>query len=349
MLSFSTKNFFHYLQYLADGLLGWGLGLVIDYHYYGSQKIPPVNWVKFNLIENRADVFSIDRWDYYISEVIILDGLGPFVVFNLFLLSFVVSSTYADKSFFYNDNKLIIRSYVKQFFVVSFIWLVYTSFWRDMTLDGLIELFLTGNSWDPMSHKEVRFVMGGLLLLLVFLATGFQIAILLIIRVVSWITFDLRKIKFDKHIFGEIKYWTNLIVPAIVILLIVTTSFSSAANRQYIEQFADVNLALSYVGHQDNVTGVIVGVNWYQAGSYTYSHLSSDVPIVFVNFWGSSVTNNEANKKVMVTYANDLTYNYFIAPDYQFFAYPELTSILLSNGWDLVQVVEGKVDVWKRT
>ncbi|MFV2016443.1 MAG: hypothetical protein ACC656_13510, partial [Candidatus Heimdallarchaeota archaeon] len=306
-----------------------------------------ISKVKFNLIENKADVFSVSRWDFYIYELIVLDGLQTFVVLNFFILAITSLLIYLDRKIIYNSNKLILRSYFKQFGVVSFIWLIYTSFWRELTFDGFIRFITTGESWEPLSHKEVRFIMGGLLLLLIFLSTGFQIAIMLLVKIINWLTFDVKKIKMNKNIISEIKYWTNIIIPTIIILLIVSQSLSYANERQYVEQFADINRALTFVGNQENVSGVIVGVNWYQAGSYTYSHLSSDVPIVFVNFIGIDTINFDRNKIMLDKYMKNQTYNYFIAPDYQFQVYPELSSILLFYNWVLIKVFEGKVDLWR--
>lgn len=347
-MSLSLRNLSLYYHYSIDGLIGWGVGMSIDYYYFGGLKIPAINWVKFNLIENRADVFSISEWDYYINEVIVLDGLLNFVLFNFLIVMITTYLIFLDRKIIYNDNELIIKSYFKQFANVIIIWLVYTSFWRELTFDKLLKFITTGESWEPMSHKEVRFIMGGLLLLLIFLSTGFQISIILLTKLISWLAFDVRKIKMTKYLKSEIKYWTNLIVPAIIILLMVNQSFSYANDRQYIEQFADINHALTFVGHQDDVTGVVVGVNWYQAGSYTYSHLNSDVPIVFVNFFGTDESSYVVNKKFMTSYAENQTYNYFIAPDYQFLAYSDLSSVLLSNNWVLIKIFEGKVDLWTR-
>ncbi|MCE7736930.1 MAG: hypothetical protein GPJ54_18745 [Candidatus Heimdallarchaeota archaeon] len=347
-MTFSFRNLSMYYQYAIDGLMGWGLGLSIDYYYYGGLKLPPLNWIKFNLIENRADVFSVSNWDYYIYQVIVLDGLLSFVIFNFFLMMIITTLIVNDRKTVYKENKLIFDSYFKQFVNVSMIWLVYTSFWRELTVGKLIKFITTGEGWEPISHKEVRFIMGGLLLLLIFLATGFQISIILLTKFINWFVFDVKRIKRKKNILTEIKYWTNLIVPAIIILLIVNQSFSYANERQYIEQFADINHALTFVGHQDDVSGVVIGVNWYQAGSYTYSHLNSDVPIVFVNFFGVDESTYVVNTKFINSYAQDQTYNYFIAPDYQFTVYPGLSAVLLQNNWILIKIFEGKVDLWTR-
>jgi len=348
LFSFNFKNLSIYYQYLLDGLFGWALGLSIDYYFYGELKLPPLNWIRFNLIENKADVFSVSRWDYYLNELIVLDGLQAFVVLNFFILAITSSLIYFDRKIIYNDNILILKSYFKQFGVVSFIWLIYTSFWRELTFAGFVRFITTGKSWGPLSHKEERFIMGGLLLLLIFLSTGFQIAIILLIKIINWLTFDVKKIKMNKNIISEIKYWTNLIVPTIIIFLIVSQSLSYANERQYVEQFADVNRALTFVGNQEDASGIIVGVKWFQAGSYTYSHLNNDVPIVFVNFFGDDPNSLARNKVWMNNYMNDQIYNYFIAPDYQFQGYPELSSILLFYNWVLIKVFEGKVDLWRR-
>lgn len=349
LFSFSLKHFSLYFQYILDGLVGWGVGLSIDYYYYGSFKVPPVNWVKFNLIENRSDVFGLSRWDFYIHEVIVLDGLLVFVIFNLLILWIITLLIYFKRREIYNENRLIMRSYFKQFGVSCFIWIVYTSFWRDLTSEGLMKLFLTGESWEPMSHKEVRFIMGGLVLLLIFISTGFQIGIILFVKLINWITFDARKIKMTKNLKSEINYWINLIIPAILILLIVTQSMTNANSRQHIEQFADVNKALEFVGNQDDVSGVVVALYWYQGGSYTFSHLNSSVPIVFVNFQGADPSSYVVNKKVLDAFLQDSMFNYFISPDYQFQAYPELSSVLIKNNFVLIKLFEGKVDVWTRS
>jgi hypothetical protein len=345
VISFSFQYFKFYLEYALGGIMGWGIGMTIDYHYFGEFKFPPYNWVQFNLIEKKSDIFGLTEWYYYLTNLIYQDGLLPFVILNFVVLIITLFVLRRDKNGFYKENKQLIDSYFRVLFVVSFIWLIYTSFWRNFTIDRIANL----TWWEPQSHKEVRFIMGGLVLLLIHISIAMDIGIKLLNKFLQWFVFSFRKVKFDKFLSSEIKYWNKLAVTSLMIILIVGQSWSYANDRQSIEQFADVNQGLTYVGQQDDVTGVIVGIPWFQSGAYTYSHLNSDIPMQFVNFVEADLERLRTSMIFAEYYIRDPVYNYFIAPDYQFRAFPGLVELLTQYDFDLVKLIDGKVDVWKQT
>jgi hypothetical protein len=58
----------------------------------------------------------------------------------------------------------------------------------------------------------------------------------------------------------------------------------AASQRVYRDKSEDINLALMYVGQQDNVDAVLVMEVWFWTGQYTYSHLDQNVSIYWVYF-----------------------------------------------------------------
>lgn len=348
IISFNGNKINQYLKYALDTMFGWIICLIVDFYYYKEFKIPPLNWFKFNLIENNSDNFLVNSWDYYIDNLINLDGLKPFVLFS-FLLMIISASIikYHPKSFNQKDKNLI-RNYYRLFFATMFVWITYTSFWRNLNLESLIAFFTKAESWEPQSHKEIRFIIGGLVVLLIYISVGLEIAIIITTRLLQWILIDLRKIKNSKFLSSEIKHWTNIILPLFLILIISLQSVTYGNSRQYIEGHTEINIALEYVGKQNDTSGVIVGVIWYQSGGYTYSHLTSDVPMVFVNFQDNDAEKLRIYKLMLANYLQEASFNYFIVPDYQFKWNLDLQSDLYEFDWKLIKIIDGTVQIWKR-
>jgi hypothetical protein len=224
------------------------------------------------------------------------------------------------------------------------IWVIFSSFWRGMTLEGIWEYLLHQNGWGPESHKEIRFAIGALVILVITISVN-----MILVANLLTLTFARLIKKIPKIVVSidEFKYWSNLLLVSFLLGLLLLQSFFIADARWHGEQFDDTNLAFTYVGHQENVTGIIAVAPWFQLGSYTYLHLGSEVIIEPVDFSNPDTFNY--NKNFARNLITDWTEgNYLILPRYQLLHFGEILVWLLESNWQIDAVIDGRSEVWKR-
>jgi hypothetical protein len=348
IVTFSFRHLRQYEGLLFDGSVGWLIGIVIDHHYFGRWFTVPVNWFKFNIIQHHSDWFGLESSYFYIQELIYLDNLWIWILFLLIGLSIIALS----KNTEFNKNlSSSFKSQEKGSFQLLgctvITWVTYTSFWRGITISTVWGIVPTISQSNSGSHKEIRFIMAGLVTLIITISAT-------LVLVIDWITeFFIYKTKdissitvTDPHVF---KAWTQFVSVTVLLLLILSVGISTSSTRWHYEQYDDVNQALAYVGKQDNVTGVIAASPWYQLGSYTYLHLGPDVQIRTFDFSvGNSDNFNQTRSIAEFLLRVWKEGNYMILPRYQAYIFSTLWDWLRDYGWQIDNVIDGATEVWKR-
>ncbi len=66
-------------------LVGIGLNIFIDYWFYGTWTLTPLNYYYANVVQHRADIFGINPWWFYVPEFL-MKGFPPlsFILLVLF-------------------------------------------------------------------------------------------------------------------------------------------------------------------------------------------------------------------------------------------------------------------------
>jgi hypothetical protein len=348
LVTFNWKRLTHYTELIIDGIIGWLLCALVDYHYYDKIFSVPINWFKFNIIEHNSDWFGLQPYTYYYDELIYYDNL---TMWSMLMVLFVVALVFLrEKDFdkgFLNEIKLIENGYIRLVSSTIIIWAIFSSFWRNMSFKTIWHFVITQEGWDPQSHKEIRFIMAGLVVLLITISVFIVLFSKVLSRLVLHQLQKYKKIKISNPI--EARYWSNLITVLLILLIFIIQSFSTGDSRYHQEQFDDVNEALMYVGSQDNVTGVIVISQWFLIGSYTYLHLGPEVKINTTNLATNNLQELERNKRRTKDWISSLDMaNYLILPRFQTYHASEIYNWLRNNNWDIDAVIDGRCEVWKR-
>lgn len=353
IVTFSLRNIRHYIEHILNAMVGWFIGIQVDYHYYNKYFTVPINWFKFNIIEHNSDWFGVQNSNYYYRELIVYDKLEIWIFFLLILLVFRVLTR---KSRIYlqtnKDFRDLEQGFIQSCICTTIIWTIFSSFWRNMNLSNLMKLITDQQGWNPQSHKEIRFMIGGLIVLIISISISIVYGSALISEIIAYQISNNQQNKKNINLSFtiEIKFWTKLILSVLLISLLLVQSFYSAQARYHLEQFDDTNQAFIYIGNQDNVTGIIAIAPWFQLGSYTYLHLNMDVVIWAVDFSSNDPSVVERNLRTAKTLIENWEEgNYLILPRYQAYIEPAIWNWLRDNNWQISTVIDGKTEVWKRT
>ncbi len=326
LVTFNVNKIRYYLYFLVDGIIGWMAGILVDYSYYGRFFTVPINWASFAL--EYGDRFGVEGRMFYYEELIVKDGLGEWLgmCFIVFIFSLRITRDISILKFEMKTTN--IKSGYSALFIAN-----------------IITWAILSNFWVSESHKEVRFMLVGVVLLIMMISVASVLLIELVLETLDVICEKFNVLKPKSY---EFKYWIikNGILFFICFLLI-NQSFQYNEDRGYVESFDDTNKALMYIGKQDDVTGVIVFLPWFLSGSYTYLHKGSDVVIQYGDL--TMGQENDENKKVAI---NLLLHwkigNYLILPNYQLVNNGDILGILIDNNWQIETVIDGRAGVWKR-
>ncbi len=346
--TFSMKHIKKYIVLIIDGIVAWLIAAQIDYHYYNSFFTVPLNWFKFNVIENKSDWFGLDPPSFYYSELIQKDQLIIWVLISPILISLILL---VDKSEYYKSlnedfNKLE-NGFIKIVISASITWLVFTSFWRGINFTNLRRLILYQESWNPDTHKEIRFILPGIVLLIILISTSMVILSQLVVNTMLFKRYGANEIKYSYNV--KFKYWGNISLVLFLILIFTVHTLSIASSRWHLEQYDDSNEALIYIGHQSDLTGIIAVYPWFVLGGYTYLHRGADIKIEAVNLNFEEPEIVERNKHTIFLLIRDWEAgNYLILPRSEVQFYPVIRDVLREHDWDIDTLIDGRTEIWKR-
>ncbi len=309
---------------LTPSLGGWIVGMSIDaFMYEGIQDfgIVPVQWFKFNVLEGNSDSFGVAPFGWYAYRLVIENGLGLISVLLLSFLFFMGNVYFRRRKIFdqFFPSHHLTKEFVRLMLSIFLGWLLYETPWRA----GLL-------FWNSASHKEERFMMN----IYVIYFVAISMFIFLFSEFLENVLSKLQKVPKGKIP----NFHPQGIYNLTVFLFIFSITFSSFVHMYYTPVFqfgSDINAAISYVGQQDDLEGLIIVERWFLTGAYTYLH--NDVPI----YWVNSTYTLE-----LKTALNQGTYNYIVLPRYRYFEMDDLFETLVEDGWFIIKIFEGKTEVW---
>ncbi len=326
-----------YMEYLILGTIGWVFGMVVDYRLYNSNSLTdlwqvPYNWFGFNFIEQGSRNFGVSVFGTYYLTTISKDGSWIWIFLSSVILTivFMVELYYResiDPLIISRREKMIDRAmkFLKLSSVLFFTWIIYE--WP----------FENGINFYATSHKETRFIINVLILYRLFMAYSFCLGIEALD-----LYFTFQQFRKSTVLISKIGF-TSLYVKIIVVVLVIFISLPMiTANERMLEpyaQYGDTNNALRWIGQQDDVRGVIVLVNWFYSGGYTYLH--QNVSMLFIGDVGETLYLENALKVS--------AYNYALVPKFTYGKNGALFNILRDNGWVIANVIDGNSEVWVRS
>ena len=316
-------------------IIGWIIGMTTDYILYDSNQIidlwqVPYNWFMFNFVVGGSANFGLSPFGFYFRATLAIDKSDLFIflgalVLTLYQVIVLIFQDSRDPMIQYNLKKLSkwTFNYLKFSIAIAISWIIYE--WP----------FNNGIDFGAMSHKELRFILN--LLVLYRLYIGFTIFWLLesLDFVVSFFKFRKTEVKVRK--IGMKGYYVKLLAIFIIIMFsLQMIPLNNSLNTHY-KQYKDTNDALRWIGQQEDANGVIILVNWYYTGGYSYFHVHKEKAILNWN-------NNEVTILIYLT-TTDL--NYVIVPKFVYTFYKELYHTLIKENWQLTNLFDN-AQVWKR-
>ena len=349
ILTFRKDSLQIYAYVALDSLYGMLFCFLVDFHYYKNWSPVPWNWFQFNFTDNGSKIFGVSPWNYYSNELIINDGLGIFVALTGITLLVTLILRYRGINIVQSktENELILFFH-KFSGLTIFVWAVYSSFWDGITIKKFISWVTFNGGWNPESHKEMRFMIGGLIVLLCLLATAIEVTISIVSEIIVQNSTN-RSGKPTKSVnLMEYKYWIKVILGCLLIAILLIQSFQYANFRYHREAFSDTNEAMAWVGQQKDLQAVMIALVWFLSGGYTYLNPSHPVNITYADFSASDAL---ARSYYLYTFRNFVANAepgyYFILPKFQISYYPNVIQDLVINNWIPVKVVQGTAEIWK--
>ncbi len=325
-----------YNNFLIQGAIGWILGMLVDYRLYNSSSLTdlwqvPYNWFGFNFIEQGSRNFGVSVFGYYYLTTISMDGSWIWIFLSSIILMvvFIVEWYYRESI----DPMIISRcakmvdsamEFLRLSSVLFFTWIIYE--WP----------FENGINFYATSHKETRFIINVLILYRLFMAFSFYLAIE---ALDLFFTFrEYRKSTVSISRIGITPLYVKIMAVSLMIFISIPMITANERILEPYEQYGDTNNALRWIGQQDDVRGVIVLVNWFYSGGYTYLH--QNVSMVFIGNVEETLYLQNAFKSS--------AYNYALVPKFTYGKNSGLFNLMRENGWVIANVVDGSSEVWVR-
>lgn len=297
IFTFQYRHWRKYSIYTISAFCWWIIGALVDYYMYENVPffVVPVKWIRFNIIENTSEMFGVSSVLYYVAHLMYADLLLIWMI--PILTTWYNHRTNRKSSIFYIKDQQRREGFDLLFKIVTIVWIVYSYPVLEFQSFSLSPLQLP--VYIRRTHKEIRFLIGGLILLTTLIGINFQEMIDLFVRLISRfpkLDHKLQSISLGRE--GNQRHTRRWAAVTCIGLLLLATNLAAIPYRAYDDNNENINLALMYVGQQEQVDDVLVMEVWYWTGQYTYSHLDSTVPIYWVYFQ----TPNEANISEEVIY-----------------------------------------------
>lgn len=365
LLSLKIQNGYNYIKIIIISLFGWLAGALIDFHYFREFFTVPIHWFTFNVILKKSDLFGQEPTNYYYEVLVRADRLSylNFYVYTVVLIYFSILFIYLISKLITSKMPYLIKNQESKSNPESFTSnLVNFSeqaknfekpyknelyALRVLLISTLITWLLYSNFWekDHQSHKEVRFIINGLIVLLYLIGVGMYLFKEMVPNLIEKGINSRQKPSYksfqNSMKTGEMVENIKLLI---LIILIIEFSFINVfgfTTRYHSESFDDVNLALEFVGQQQNLTNVIVFSVWFLTGSYTYLGRNNSVNIYWLDI---STGYNQYSARVDLS--NVTLANYVILPLYQTYGNNYIYHYLIDYNWQIVKTIDGRSEVW---
>ncbi|MCY3410240.1 MAG: hypothetical protein INQ03_01260 [Candidatus Heimdallarchaeota archaeon] len=313
-----------YLFMILDGMIGWILCAMVDFYYFEEWFVVPINWYTFNVKEQHSDLFGLYPPSFYLNALIFSDGL--------FLMSILMIALALYIGFRWNSVQITM---IKRKQIVAYIELIGAIF---------ISWMIISNVWRAEgSHKELRFAIGALILVIILMAHFTILVARIIYETVVYQEIAHQSLTTEEKIISVRlnKQWLRRSIIAFFLILILIVSIDGYSTRYHTETFDDVNNAMIYVGNQENVTGVIIISQWFLTGGNAYFHADAEI------FW-YSLRDSEYIGRSLTDHLANTTFNYLIIPYYELEAAGTLIEVAIDYGYSFDTVIQGRVEIWYR-
>jgi len=331
---FKIADILTYLKIGISSFIFWIWGAWIDYNQYNNVKFfsVPINWFTFNIIKGYSKLFGVNPVYSYFTNFIVGDMLFPwFLIMLIWPLVHLVRPSLREHSIL---NTSLGTSYNRLLLATAISWIIYSNAWPVVSFANGFRLYF------PESHKELRFMIGGLVL---FLITTAVLCRLLLSQIPA--TLDgMSRPQQDTFFINEpflIRSRNYLLI--LILITFMLTSLVGAQVRTTGDPFEDINRSLVYVGSHANPDRIYIAEVWYVTGYYSYSHVPESTQFIFVPFHNDGDAGNIRKMKNVIP--NQPENSYFIIPWYGYQAFEGLRDLLTTSGWTLVYH-NGNVDTW---
>ncbi|MHA2224669.1 MAG: hypothetical protein ACXAC8_05670 [Candidatus Hodarchaeales archaeon] len=281
-----------------------------DLHFYGTFLASPINWFIFNILEAKSSIFGVQPFFYYFGVVLMKPFYSVLFAILVGMLIFRIQKILHKQEGSIQDK------------------------WFFATLELLIWFFMSIVVMSLVEHKEERFIFSLFPVIMILFAAALKEYFILI---EEFYQYFFEKIKPKFKIFRELKqngvYFLQIGLLFSMSAFTLYSSVSSSASQDW-AFFHDVNMALEWVGDQENSNGVIVFTLWFYTGGWTYLH--KDIRISFNNNPG------ESNSWQYLDYSE---YNYLITPKYQYWHHENLEQ-QINSSFLKINTILNRVDVW---
>ncbi|MHA2502117.1 MAG: hypothetical protein ACXAE3_04555 [Candidatus Kariarchaeaceae archaeon] len=323
LVYFNLGQLHHYLLTGFSSLLFWVWGAWIDYNQYEGVAFfsVPVNWFTFNVIENYSEFFGVSGPFAYIGLLVIKDFLVPwFIVILVWPVVHLVRRP--AESILYTP---LGRRFLKLTLVTIITWLIYSNIWPIVSLDPFSITL-------PDSHKEVRFMIGPVTMLLVISSIVTRLVLGSLPQIIDGRTGK----AVDNYTIIDYRfslYRRRILL--VTVLLFIILSYRGFLIQTDSDHHEGINLSLMYIGQQGNAEKIVIGENWYNSGYYTYSHVGSSVEFQFLPLHIEEKQLYHYTLIKLIIESQTLN-TYIVLPFYSFIFVENLENLLEDNGWTIV-------------
>ena len=308
-------------------ILGWIIGMTIDFNLYKSDSFQdffavPLNWIGFNFIEGKSENFGVTPFGTYFANLIFLDGLVVSILVFLGLFSFFLYLKYkkrlnseSTQSMPNGGKELILL--VKLSVVVICAWMLY-------------EFPLSFSS-----HKEFRFITNVLILMLALFGCYSYVVFRFLHEYSKGARFTIGKYQFSVNK-SEAKIYRRLLQVVFIVLLLLQSL--SAFGRFPQESGGDFQDAFYWISKNGkNASGVIVVNPWYYTGAY--SQLHKNITLYFIE-------NKYLNANFFFVYLKNF---YIVLHVNSHNSHTGILQTLENSNWNKEITLATTIEIWFKT
>ncbi|KAL8605101.1 hypothetical protein ACOMHN_018902 [Nucella lapillus] len=243
------RYFIHTLLCITGVIMGVGVGICADFHFYGVGVISPVNWFKFNVLSNATAVFfGSEPLTFYCGEIFFRNS-GMVFLFVLNVAGTITSLWQVFKLGHKKDGVVL-----------------------NMRLMVCIVVLL--GFYSTQAHKELRFIHHVIVLYFVFTAINVSSVVATLSRV--GVRIPPRLTGLSIVVLFSCSQWQGF----------PTATHKSLKSWVYGDntETYDVTRCVNYVSSQKDVRGMFLNVNINMMGGFTF--LRHNVPLLVLTSTG---------------------------------------------------------------
>ncbi|MFX1254482.1 MAG: hypothetical protein ACFFCZ_22910 [Promethearchaeota archaeon] len=309
----NTRKMLYLYSALVCGFIGtFFIQGLSDLVYYGIFLISPINWVKYNIIEGKSSQYGTLPALYYVEQLI--NNSFYAVFFAIVIVILVIRVSY----------KLVHNREGKM-----------EDPWFFTILKLLIWFLISLGIFSLVGHKEDRFIFSLYPIIMILFSAAIKECFEIIESSYIYLSTVLLSRFNTKLLTNQNRIRTiKMSFLLLCCLFIIQMNIISINNTNWTLHDYN-NKALEWVGRQEDSTGVIFVGHWRDCGCWTYLHKN-----ISLFYFGDHPDENE--KWIHLP----PSYNYLIAPHYQYELLEELREQITVN-FTLVETIDNKADIWR--